>query len=65
MDPALPESFGDLHITNAPMAGGRITITIAKSVPTVQGLPEGMTFHRGHRPWITEIVEGWDPRRSI
>ncbi|WP_427005517.1 glycogen debranching N-terminal domain-containing protein [Pseudarthrobacter sp. H2] len=57
MDPVLPESYGDLHITNAPMAGGRITIDITSSVPTVQGLPEGMVFHRGHRPWITELVE--------
>ncbi len=57
MDPALPESFGDLHISNAPMAGGRITIDIAQSVPSVQGLPEGMVYHRGHRPWLTELVE--------
>ncbi|ABK03344.1 Amylo-alpha-1,6-glucosidase [Arthrobacter sp. FB24] len=57
LDPVLPESYGDLHITNAPMAGGRITIDITGSVPSVQGLPEGMAFHRGHRPWITELVE--------
>jgi hypothetical protein len=57
MDPVLPESYGDLHITNAPMAGGRITIDIANSVPTVQGLPEGMIFHKGHRPWLTELVK--------
>ncbi|MEW1821607.1 glycogen debranching N-terminal domain-containing protein [Arthrobacter sp. NPDC080031] len=57
MDPALPESFGDLHITNAPMAGSRITVDIAHSVPTVQGLPEGIVFHRAHRPWLTELME--------
>lgn len=57
MDPVLPEAYGDLHITNAPMAGGRITIDIANSVPSVQGLPEGMVFYRGHRPWLTELVE--------
>lgn len=57
MDPVLPESYGDLHITNAPLAGGRITIDITNAVPTVQGLPEGMVFHRGHRPWFTELVE--------
>ncbi|MDQ0632846.1 glycogen debranching enzyme [Arthrobacter pascens] len=56
MDPALPESYGDLHITNAPMAGGRITIDIAGSEPSVQGLPEGITFHREHRPWLTELM---------
>jgi glycogen debranching enzyme len=57
MDPQLPASYGDLHISNAPMGGGRVTIDIADSVPTVQGLPEGMVFHRGHRPWLTELVE--------
>jgi glycogen debranching enzyme len=57
MDPALPESYGDLHITNAPMADGRITIDITGSEPFVQGLPEGITFHRKHRPWLTEMME--------
>jgi hypothetical protein len=56
MDPALPESYGDLHISNAPMAGGRITIDIANSVPSVQGLPDGMVFHHGARPWMTELA---------
>ncbi|WP_353713221.1 glycogen debranching N-terminal domain-containing protein [Arthrobacter sp. K5] len=64
MDPALPESFGDLHISNAPLGGGRITIDIANSVPSVQGLPEGMTFLRGHRPWMIELVEQAHRRRA-
>ncbi len=64
MDPVLPASFGDLHITNAPIAGGRITIDITNSVPTVQGLPAGMTFHRSHRPWLAEVVEQADGGRS-
>ncbi|MEV7135952.1 glycogen debranching N-terminal domain-containing protein [Arthrobacter sp. NPDC093128] len=57
MDPVLPESYGDLHITNAPMAAGRITIDITGSEPSVQGLPEGIVFHREHRPWLTEMLE--------
>ncbi|MEV7605798.1 glycogen debranching N-terminal domain-containing protein [Paenarthrobacter sp. NPDC089322] len=57
MDPVLPESYGDLHISNAPMAGGRITIDIADSVPIVQGLPEGMVFHKGQRPYLAELVK--------
>ncbi|WP_395403574.1 glycogen debranching N-terminal domain-containing protein [Arthrobacter sp. UC242_113] len=56
MDPVLPASYGDLHITNAPMGGGRITIDITGSEPSVQGLPEGLTFHREHRPWLTELL---------
>jgi glycogen debranching enzyme len=50
-----------LHITNAPLAGGRITIDIVNSIPSVQGLPEGMMFHRGHRPWMSELVEQANP----
>ena len=57
LDPVLPEAYGDLHITNAPMAGSRITIDISGSTASVQGLPEGMVLHRGHRPWMSELVE--------
>ncbi|MBT2555911.1 glycogen debranching N-terminal domain-containing protein [Arthrobacter sp. ISL-5] len=64
LDPVLPESYGDLHISNAPMAGGRISIDISGSVPAVQGLPEGMKFYHGHRPWMTELVEQAGLRRK-
>jgi hypothetical protein len=64
LDPVLPESYGDVHITNAPLAGGRITIDIANSVPSVQGLPDGVAFRRGHRPWFAELVEGANWRRT-
>ena len=57
LDPVLSEAYGDLHITNAPMAGGRIIIDISDSTASVQGLPEGMVLDRGHRPWMTELVE--------
>jgi len=57
MDPVLPQSYGDVHISNAPMAGSRITIDVTNSVARVEGLPEGMALYRGHRPWFTELVE--------
>ena len=56
MDPVLPDSFGKLHVTNAPAAGGRVTVDACGSQATVSGLPPGMTFHRGHRPWMSELV---------
>ncbi|GGH91821.1 hypothetical protein GCM10007170_08890 [Arthrobacter liuii] len=56
LDPVLPASYGDVHLTNAPIAGSRMTIDIVGSVPSVQGLPEGITFHREHRPWLTELM---------
>ncbi|WP_018762563.1 amylo-alpha-1,6-glucosidase [Arthrobacter sp. 135MFCol5.1] len=57
LDPALPESYGALHIANAPMASGRITIDILGSTATVRGLPEGMAFRHGVRPWAADLVE--------
>lgn len=57
LDPVLPESFGSLHITNAPTGHGPITIDALGSTATVRGLPEDLTLHRGHRPWMTELVE--------
>ncbi|BCW05909.1 glycogen debranching N-terminal domain-containing protein [Arthrobacter sp. NtRootA1] len=57
MDPVLPESYGGLHITNAPMAGSRITIDISGSTATIQGLPQGMVLHHGIRPWAADLVE--------
>ena len=57
LDPVLPKSYGDVNITNAPMANSRITIDISDSVATVQGLPEGMLFHHGIRPWASDLAE--------
>lgn len=57
LDPVLPESFGDLHITNAPTGAGPVTIDAAGTNASVHGLPEQMTFHRGHRLWMTELME--------
>jgi hypothetical protein len=57
MNPMLPVSYGDLHITNAPMAAGRITIDIPGSSASVQGLPEGIVFQHGSRPWAADLVE--------
>lgn len=57
IDPAFPASYGDLHITNAPMADGRITIDISGSNATVTGLPSGIELHHGIRPRATELAE--------
>ncbi|MBT8163655.1 MULTISPECIES: glycogen debranching N-terminal domain-containing protein [Arthrobacter] len=57
LDPVLPESFGDLHISNAPTGAGPVTIDAAGTSASVRGLPEGMIHHRGHRLWMTELVE--------
>jgi glycogen debranching enzyme len=64
MDPVLPESYGGVHITNAPMAGGRITIDIAGCSASVRGLPEGMVLRHGSRPWAADLVERATRRES-
>jgi glycogen debranching enzyme len=63
LDPVLPDSYGELHISNAPMGNGRISIDIIGSTANVHGLPEGLTLHHGQRPWITELVEKAHLRR--
>ncbi|MFD1214742.1 hypothetical protein ACFQ36_22200, partial [Arthrobacter sp. GCM10027362] len=64
LDPVLPESFGDLHITNAPMGAGRITIDASGTSVSVQGLPEGMVLHRGQRPWMADLLAQAERRRK-
>ncbi|WP_066285330.1 amylo-alpha-1,6-glucosidase [Arthrobacter sp. B6] len=56
MEPVLPESYGELHISNAPMAGSRISIDVSGSNATIQGLPVELVFHRGMRPWSADLV---------
>ncbi|MGJ3190330.1 amylo-alpha-1,6-glucosidase [Paenarthrobacter sp. FR1] len=60
LDPVLPRSFGDLHISNAPMGEARITIDASGTESTVHGIPEGLTVHHGQRPWMSELVERAD-----
>ncbi|MGO4246264.1 glycogen debranching N-terminal domain-containing protein [Paenarthrobacter sp. RAF54_2] len=57
MDPVLPESYGNLRITNAPMANGRISIEISGSDVSINGLPEGMNYQRGYLPWLGDLME--------
>ncbi|MBT8163296.1 MULTISPECIES: glycogen debranching N-terminal domain-containing protein [Arthrobacter] len=62
MDPVLPESYGDLHISNAPIGDARITIDISGSAFSVQGLPDGMTARRGYLPWVGDLMEQERPQ---
>ncbi|MFF1880079.1 glycogen debranching N-terminal domain-containing protein [Pseudarthrobacter sp. NPDC058196] len=57
MDPVLPEAWGTLHTTNLPVGGGRVTLDVSGSDAKVEGLPEGMVFHRGTRPPLADFVE--------
>ncbi|GAB13048.1 hypothetical protein ARGLB_035_00120 [Arthrobacter globiformis NBRC 12137] len=57
MNPVLPESFGAVHISNAPIADDRITIDVSGSTVAVQGLPEGVVLQHGYRPWAADLVD--------
>jgi glycogen debranching enzyme len=57
MDPVVPGLYGDVHVSNAPVGGGRITIDVSGSSANIQGLPDGIVFHRGTRPWTADLVE--------
>ncbi|ASN20050.1 amylo-alpha-1,6-glucosidase [Arthrobacter sp. YN] len=57
MDPVVPGSYGAVHIANAPVGGGRVTIDVSATTASIQGLPEGIVFHRGTRPSLADLVE--------
>ena len=57
MDPVLPESWGGMHGTNAPVGTARVTVNISGTEASVEGLPEGMVFHRGTRPPLDNFSE--------
>jgi glycogen debranching enzyme len=57
MDPVLPESWGSLHTTNLPVGGARVTLDVSGSRVSVEGLPEGMQFHRGTRPPLAALLD--------
>jgi glycogen debranching enzyme len=57
MDPVLPESWGGMHGTNAPVGTARVSVDISGTQAEVAGLPEGMVFHRGTRPPLDNFSE--------
>lgn len=57
MDPVLPESWGAMHGSNAPVGKARISVDISGTQAAVEGLPEGMVFHRGTRPPLENFSE--------
>jgi hypothetical protein len=57
MDPVLPESWGFMHGSNAPVGTARVTVDITGTRAAVEGLPEGMVFHKGTRPPLDNFSE--------
>ena len=57
LDPVLPETWGNLHSTNLPVGGARVTLDVSGSHVTVEGLPQGLVFRRGTRPSLDDFAE--------
>jgi hypothetical protein len=49
LDPALPASITKLQISNAPLAGARLTLAADHDAASVEGLPEGVAVVGGTR----------------
>jgi glycogen debranching enzyme len=53
LDPAVPDSFGNLRIDNIPLGGVRVSIEVINGEATIEGLPPGLvvrTHHNGISP---------------
>jgi glycogen debranching enzyme len=57
IDPALPPSWGNLHTVNLPVGGASVTMDVSGSHVRVEGLPEGIAFHKGTRPLLVDLLE--------
>ena len=44
LSPAWPESFGSLQLANVPLAGSRLSLSLAADGVEISGLPEGYEF---------------------
>ena len=46
-----------MHGSNAPVGTARVTVDITGTRAAVEGLPEGMVFHKGTRPPLDNFSE--------
>jgi glycogen debranching enzyme len=65
--PALPDGFGELEITDLPVAGTRINVGVRAdgTTPVVSGLPEGMELMTEARPPVTGACHPDAARRLL
>ena len=55
--PRIPEEVGRLQISNVPLAGSRISLTVNDGQTDVQGIPEAITLHRRARKPLADLLE--------
>jgi glycogen debranching enzyme len=62
--PAFPSDFGNLSVTNLPLAGQRLTLDISADEVTVSGLPDGVRLVRSPSTKALSASERADARWS-
>jgi glycogen debranching enzyme len=55
--PRLPDEVGRLQVTNMPLAGSRISVTVSDGKTDVQGMPETIALHRNPRQPLADLLE--------
>lgn len=55
--PQIPAELGALRVTNLPLAGARISVTVADGQTQVDGIPESIELHRKPRKPLADLLE--------
>ncbi|NMR30323.1 amylo-alpha-1,6-glucosidase [Crystallibacter degradans] len=55
--PQIPAELGPLHVTNLPLAGARISVTVADGQTQVDGIPESIELHRKPRKPLADLLD--------
>ncbi|QTG79727.1 amylo-alpha-1,6-glucosidase [Arthrobacter crystallopoietes] len=55
--PLIPAELGPLHVTNLPLAGARISVSVADGQTEVDGIPESIELHRKPRKPLADLLD--------
>ncbi|AUI52095.1 glycogen debranching N-terminal domain-containing protein [Arthrobacter crystallopoietes] len=55
--PQIPAELGALRVTNLPLAGARISVTVADGQTQVDGIPESIELHRKPRKPLADLLD--------
>jgi glycogen debranching enzyme len=55
--PLIPAELEPLHVTNLPLAGARISVTVADGQTQVDGIPESIQLHRKPRKPLADLLD--------
>ncbi|WP_336711561.1 amylo-alpha-1,6-glucosidase [Arthrobacter sp. USHLN218] len=55
--PTVPEEIGDLKVSNVPLAGARISISVADGQTEVEGVPDSIELHYAPRKPLADLLD--------